>query len=173
MKQLVCFKKQMETGETVSGNNSKYYPSQAIRAFKGISRKRFYEMLNKGEISYETEKWGKKPRRVIDGSELARVFGKNFVVAETTKSDKEKQTDTSETSFKIRLLEQQVDFLFQQLDTLNTQQEEAKNREQNLLDKLDKSQSIIDRQTHLIEDLRDKPSIPPKGFWERWLRPKG
>ena len=159
----------------MSGNNSKYYPSQAIRAIKGLSRKRFYEMLNKGEISYETEQWGKKTRRVIDGSELARVFGKNFLVAETTEtshSDKTKQNDTSETSFKIKLLEQQVDFLNQQLDTLKTQQEEAKNREQNLLDKLDKSQSIIERQTHLIEDLRDKPSTPTKGLWERWFRLK-
>ena len=96
----------------MSKNNSKLTPSEAIRAINGMTRKRFYEMLGSGEITYTTEKWGKKDRRIIDASELVRVFGSDFQIKETTeteKSDNKKQNDTTETTLENKLLERKVE----------------------------------------------------------------
>jgi len=56
----------------------KYTPTEATKAVKGLNRKRIYDMMNNGEISYEEAKWGKKSRRYIDASELIRNFGDDF-----------------------------------------------------------------------------------------------
>ncbi|MCK4946593.1 MAG: hypothetical protein KAS59_10075 [Alphaproteobacteria bacterium] len=151
----------------MSKNNSKYTPSQAIRAIKGMTRKRFYEMLKNGEISYTKEKWGKKERHIVDGSELARVFSSDFKIKETTETEKRdnlKQKETTETNIENKLLQQKVSFLDEKIQSQNKLLSEATEREKNLLDKLDKTQSTIDRQTNLIEDLRDKP---PKKLVEK------
>jgi hypothetical protein len=57
---------------------TKFTPTEVIRAVDGLHRRRFYEMMNNGEISYESQGPEGKKRRIIDGSELARVFGSAF-----------------------------------------------------------------------------------------------
>ena len=57
---------------------TKFTPTEAIRAVDGLHRRRFYEMMKNGEISYESQGPEGKKRRLIDGSELARVFGDAF-----------------------------------------------------------------------------------------------
>lgn len=156
----------------MSKNNSKYTPSQAIRSIKEMTRKRFYEMLKNGDISYTKEKWGKKERRIIDGSELARVFGSDFKIKETTEtknSDNLKQKETTETNIENKLLEQKIDFLDDKIKAQDKLLSEATEREKNLLDKLDKTQSTIDKQTNLIENWRDKPSQVPTEPQKRFL----
>ena len=62
----------------MEGNKTKFTPTEAIRAVEGLHRRRFYEMMKNGEISYESQGPEGKKRRIIDGSELARVFGSAF-----------------------------------------------------------------------------------------------
>lgn len=156
----------------MSKNNSKFTPSQAIRAIDNMTRKRFYEMLNDGRISYTNEKWGKKERRIIDGSELVRVFGSDFQIKETTEtknSDNLKQKETTEIGVENRLLQQKVSFLDEKIQSQDKLLGDATEREKNLLDKLDKAQSTIDRQTNLLEDLRNKPLQTPTEKPKRFL----
>lgn len=141
----------------MSKNKSIYTPSEAIRAVKGVTRKRLYEMMNNGDISYSKEEWGKKKRRVIDASELARVFPDSFKVGETTETkgnDNKKQPETTETGIENKLLEQKVEFLSQRLDDKEKQIQEKTELVSNLSSKLDKAQETIERQTYLIEDQR-------------------
>jgi hypothetical protein len=62
----------------MEGYKTKFTPTEAIRAVDGLHRRRFYEMMKNGEISYESQGPEGKKRRIIDGSELARVFGDAF-----------------------------------------------------------------------------------------------
>lgn len=59
-------------------HKTKFTPTQAIRTVDGLHRRRFYEMMANGEISYELAGPEGKKHRIIDGSELARVFGDAF-----------------------------------------------------------------------------------------------
>jgi len=52
-----------------------YTPSQAIRAVKGLYRRKIYQMIKNGEISCS----GGKGQKLINASELARVFGGDFI----------------------------------------------------------------------------------------------
>ena len=141
-----------ETCQETSQNTRLRKLSELLR---GMTRKRFYEMLKDGSISYETEQWGKKERRVIDGSELARVFPDSFKIEETTetkKSDNLKQPETTEIFIKNKLFEQEVKFLSEKLADKEKQLIEKTDFIENLSGKLDKAQSTIERQTYLIED---------------------
>lgn len=131
----------------------KYTPSEAIRAIKGVTRKRFYEMLNNGDITYSNERWGKKTRRVIDGSEIARVFGSDFQISETTETSLENTSKQDETTVKNRLLEQEVKFLNDKIESLSGQIDEGKAREKDLSTKLDRS---FDEKVLLLEDHRKR-----------------
>jgi uncharacterized protein YdcH (DUF465 family) len=62
----------------MEGHKTKYTPTEVIRAIEGLHRRRFYEMMNNGEIAYETQGAEGKKRRIIDASELIRVFGSTF-----------------------------------------------------------------------------------------------
>ena len=62
----------------MEGHKTKFTPTEAIRAVEGLHRRRFYEMMNNGEISYESQGPEGKKRRIIDASELVRVFGSAF-----------------------------------------------------------------------------------------------
>ena len=62
----------------MEGHKTKFTPTEAIRAVEGLHRRRFYEMMNNGEISYESQGPEGKKRRIIDASELVRVFGGAF-----------------------------------------------------------------------------------------------
>jgi hypothetical protein len=62
----------------MEGHKTKFTPTEAIRAVEGLHRRRFYEMMNNGEITYESQGPEGKNRRIIDASELVRVFGSAF-----------------------------------------------------------------------------------------------
>ena len=141
----------------MSENKSKYTPSEAIRAIEGMTRKRLYEMMKSGDISFDTEKWGNKKRRIIDGSELARVFPHSFKFNETTetkKSDRKKQSETTKIDIENKLLEQKVQFLSEKIEDREKQIKEKAEYIDNISNKLDKAQETIERQTFLIEDQR-------------------
>lgn len=138
--------------------NTKFTVTEAINKIRGMNRKRFYEMLDNGEISFETERWGKRNRKIIDGSELARVFGSDFMISETTNKENEnnpKQLETEETFIKNRLLEQKIEFLHERLEDKDKQIEEKNAFISNLSGKLDKAQVTIERQTYLLESKKN------------------
>jgi hypothetical protein len=39
----------------MEGQKTKFTPTEAIRAVDGLHRRRFYEMMKNGEISYESQ----------------------------------------------------------------------------------------------------------------------
>ena len=48
------------------GNKTKFTASEAIEAIDGMHRKRFYQMVNNGEISYTAEDQGSKQIKLFD-----------------------------------------------------------------------------------------------------------
>lgn len=75
----------------------KYTPTEVLNSIENLTRKRLYEMMKQGDISYEVKNWGKKTRRFIDASELIRVFGDKFFdrnINRNVESVSEKQNDT-------------------------------------------------------------------------------
>ena len=89
----------------------KYTPTDALKMLKGVTRKRLYEAMKNGELSYETIDKG----RLIDASELARVFNDCFIIQETQKNiskvfqeTKRNTQETQEIHFENRLLQQQI-----------------------------------------------------------------
>lgn len=75
----------------MGGHKTKFTPTEAMRAVDGLHRRRFYEMMNNGEISYESQGPEGKKRRIIDASELVRVFGSAFNQDGTRGTEKEKK----------------------------------------------------------------------------------
>ncbi len=116
---------------------TKVTAAQALNRLSGISKKRLYEMMKNGDISYDTEPWGSKTRRVIDASELARVFGGKY--NETQKSEtkrniaSEKPLETTETTLKNKLLEQENKMLHEQVTELREERNDWKQQAQTLL----------------------------------------
>jgi hypothetical protein len=78
-------------------HKTKFTPTQAIRVVDGLHRRRFYEMMKNGEISYELAGPEGKKHRLIDGSELARVFGDAFKPLGTQGTETRKKLKHSET----------------------------------------------------------------------------
>ena len=56
----------------------KYTPTETTKLVKNLTRKKLYEMMKEGEISFNSQEWGSKSRRFIDASELIRVFKNRF-----------------------------------------------------------------------------------------------
>ena len=80
----------------MEGNKTKFTPTEVIRAVEGLHRRRFYEMMSNGEISYESEGPEGKKRRIIDASELVRVFGSAFKPNGTHGTEKGKKIEQIE-----------------------------------------------------------------------------
>jgi len=125
-KHVVCFtlsfKKQHETQGRNMGNKTKFTASEAIEAIDGMHRKRFYQMVNNGDLSYTTEQQGSKQTKVFDASELVRVFGDKLRIEETPETKQEtqktsltKQYETSGNTLGNKLLEQDVKHLHERL----------------------------------------------------------
>ncbi len=134
--------------------NTKLSAAQALKRLNGISKKRLYEMMNNGDISYNTEPWGNKTRRVIEPSELARVFGSKYqdkkieTKQETVSNKKLKPPETIETTIENKLLEQENKMLREQIHALREDVKDWKQQAQTLL-------------------LQRPPETPEKkkGFW--------
>jgi hypothetical protein len=81
----------------MEGHKTKYTPTEVLRVVDGLHRRRFYEMMKNGEISYESQGPEGKKRRIIDASELVRVFGSAFKPHGTHGTENEKTSKHSET----------------------------------------------------------------------------
>ena len=150
----------------------KYNPTEALKLLSGITRKRLYEMMSNGELSYNTE----NNKRLIDGSELARVFGNKFKPdrnKKTFQDTEKKQNDT----FEIQKIQLENARISAELDAAKRTIEELKADKEDYKIRLDMAQSIIEKQTYLITDIRkkspQKPVERPKGFWATILGKTG
>lgn len=168
---------------------TKYTPSEAIRQIEGLDRKQLYERMSSEDpehrISYTPVKKKKRTERVIDASELVRVFGDRFKPIEQTTSEttneKQQPPVTTQTIREISDLKLQVDTLKKQL---NNEKEQKTLLENNLDDlRQDKQflQKQLESQTVLLSDNRaretelkyqleeaQKPTEKRKGFWA-WM----
>lgn len=148
----------------MSKNKIKYTVSESIRSVNGITRKRFYEMLDSGDISYEKEKWGNKERRVIEGAELSRVFGRDFILDETTDTTNKnnyRRLETTNTTIKNNALQIKVDALEQQVVDKNNVIEDLRGDRDNWKDSAKQAQETITRQTYLLEHYQKPPDKLP------------
>ena len=113
------------------GNKTKFTASEAIEAIDGMHRKRFYQMVNNGEISYTAEDQGSKQIKLFDASELVRVFGDKLQVSETQETKQEtqearfkKQYETDGNTHGNKLLEQEIQHLHERLSDRELQLKE-------------------------------------------------
>jgi len=126
--------------------------SQAARAAR-VSRKTMQTHIKQGKVSYETNEKGNK---VIDTSELLRVYGKINEEGVTPTSQYNKERSSHHYTPEItHHFEEKIKLLEQQLKAMEQDQEERRGREGELL-------SIIKQQNTLLEDKRER-----KGFWSR------
>lgn len=116
------------------GNKTLYTASEAIAAIEGMHRKRFYQMINNGDISYTSEQQGTKQVRLFDASELARVFGDKLRTGETEETHNEttnisfmKQSETPVNTIGNKLLEKDIEHLHERLADREVQLREKDN----------------------------------------------
>ena len=148
-------------------NTMKYNPTEALKLLNGVTRKRLYEMMKNGDISYKNE----NNKRLIDGSELARIFGDKFQPNTENKKTffdtEKKQNDTLETLLENTRLSAELDAAKKTIEELKADKDDYK-------DRLDKSQATIEKQVMVISDLRQKTPEKPlehrKGFLATLLR---
>ena len=149
----------------MTGNKTKYTPTEAINAIDGMHRKRFYDMMKHGEITYKEDDSPGKKGRLIDGAELARVFGEKFKISETPETPNgntskhfetpgntngntglgiEDQVELEVSREKITMLETKINEQVNLIDDL-------KNDKKDLSNKLGKAQETLHNQTKLLE----------------------
>jgi len=90
---------------------TEYTPSQALKSLKDVKKTKLYEMMKNGELSYKLHG---NHGRVIDGSELARVFGDQFKPLSEEDMRKEldvQETDETNVGERIRIATEQVKLL--------------------------------------------------------------
>ena len=110
----------------------------------GIGRNTLYEHMKKGKVSYEVDDEGKK---LVDTSELDRAYGKT----EKNRTVGERSTE--------RPIEHDRTAEIEQL--LRGQISDLKSQVENLRQEKDKLLSIVDRQTLMLEDKREKQGETP------------
>ena len=153
---------------------SKFTATQALKQLQNVSKKRLYDMMNEGSISFNTETYGNnKERRVIDASELYRVFGDSFkpknnlssdTVSETSLNTKRILNEKQETVLKNSILNQKIQFLEEQLtrerEERKRERDNGKERESQIVelnkDLLKKIDKFTEERTLLIEDRQKK-----------------
>lgn len=104
-------------------NNTKYTPTEALECLQNISKNTFYNDMKNGSISYIKEPWGKKTRRYVEGSELARFYGESFVpqrLPSTSQNIETGRPTTLQENIKTypenNILQTEVKFLKEQLE---------------------------------------------------------
>lgn len=124
----------------MSKNKTKYSPTDALKLLEGVSKNSLYDDMKNGNISYTEEPWGKRKRRIIDGAELTRYYGDKFNPANiqrSTQSNNLKQPQTrlngTETTLKIKLLEQDNNNLNERLEEAQKERDDWKKQAQTLL----------------------------------------
>jgi predicted HNH restriction endonuclease len=162
---------------------TKYTAADTLNAVKNLTKKRLYELMNDGKISYEQEEWGNKTRRIINAAELVRVFGSSFTPApkqetkqETVFNTSKKPLETQETALESLFLRKEIERLQEQIQYERKEKEreraEFSEREAYYRMQNDKLTDTITRQTLLLSDMRSKAENQPveqrKGFFA-WL----
>lgn len=111
--------------------------SQAINR-SGVARATFYKMMNEGQISTSTDGRG---RKVVDTSELIRVFGE--LKKEPEGNSKNVQLNSS-TATELDMLRQRIEFIEQQLKDKTVQLEETKERESKANERVDQLMRLLE-----------------------------
>ncbi len=141
----------------------RYTPTEALKLLNGITRKRLYEMMKNGYISYSQE----EKKRYIDGSELARVFGDKFRPIENKKTfqkEEMKQSETQETTTENRLLQQKIEFLQERISDKERENEK-------LWERLKTETEERQRLVMVLTDMRnsnDTKAENQKPWWKFW-----
>jgi hypothetical protein len=149
---------------------TKFTPTEVLSVVDGIKRNKLYAMMANGQISYE----GQDNKRLIDASELLRVFGsrfrpQNFIEIDETNtinvySNTIKQDETSQSvalyAQKNQFLEERIAFLEALLEKERNDfirsEEKASAREKQYAEENEKLIDTIKSQTILIQDMRPK-----------------
>ncbi|EHP6399725.1 helix-turn-helix domain-containing protein [Escherichia coli] len=129
--------------------------SEAARLVK-VSRPTIYKMINSGTLSYTSVVKHGKAVKVIDTSELIRVFGSLDGVIDTVKSDAEStginSTGLHDLQYRIALLEAENDGL----------KEAVKARDEHI-DSLRQAMQLLEH--------KNEPSSPPHSpWWKFWKK---
>ena len=129
--------------------------SEAARLVK-VSRPTIYKMINSGKLSYTSVVKHGKAVKVIDTSELIRVFGSLDGVIDTVKSDAEStginSTGLHDLQYRIALLEAENDGL----------KEAVKARDEHI-DSLRQAMQLLEH--------KNEPSSPPHSpWWKFWKK---
>ena len=129
--------------------------SEAARLVK-VSRPTIYKMINSGKLSYTSVVKHGKSIKVIDTSELIRVFGSLDGVIDTVKSDAEStginSTGLHDLQYRIALLEAENDGL----------KGAVKARDEHI-DSLRQAMQLLEH--------KHEPSSPPHSpWWKFWKK---
>lgn len=121
-------------------NKTKYSPTEALKYLDSISKNALYDAMNNGSISYTEEPWGKRKRRIIDGSELARYYKELFKPQNDNGSThpnnlKQSQTRINDTgtTLNTNILEQKIAHLNERLEEVQQQRDSWEKQAQTLL----------------------------------------
>jgi len=90
---------------------TEYTPSQALKSLKDVKKTKLYEMMKDGELSYKARGIN---GRIIDGSELARVFGDQFrplSEEEEGKASNVQEIEETDVGERIRIAAEQAKLL--------------------------------------------------------------
>lgn len=154
-------------------------PTEAAK-ISGVARSTIYKDMEEGRISFEKSGKGKK---VIDASELERVYGpfnhsdvsgmSEDVYKRHVRTDKKDVSDNV-LSVEIKMLREQI----QRIDVMNDRERATLEKQiEDLRSDRDNWQSIATKQTETVKLLTDqsvntlqKPVAQPKGLWGRLWR---
>jgi len=145
----------------------------------GLHRSVLYEKMKKGELSYTTDKKNNgKERRVIDPSEMIRVFGEPEIPTSNSEKKIEIRTNAGEIevyqdfieSLKAQLTEKDS-LIRKQADLLATKDHQV----QTLIDQLaDTTQRLLPAPLDPENDyLEDNDPEPPQRRWWQFRRKTG
>ncbi len=84
--------------KNMSENATEYTPTQALKCLDNISKNALYNDMKDGTLSYDERPKGKRTQRIIQGAELARVYGDQFKPLNTNSTSHENTTGRTETS---------------------------------------------------------------------------
>ena len=157
--------------EPMSTHKTKYTPSEALRTVAGLHRKRLYEMMSHGDISYLATDQGK---REIDGAELARVFGDKFRPLDAQAlgaGNVETPHETGEKHLRNTQLELEVHLLRERLAAREQMVEAQEQALQDVREERDAwrqmAQSLQKQTQPLFLPEGPAPQPPKRSFWRR------
>jgi hypothetical protein len=149
----------------MNGNKIKYTPTEAIAAVDGLHRKRLYEMMTSGDITYEIASNGSRNKRLIDAAELIRVFGDAFRVSKMSEmfyENTEKQYETQDRLSETARLQLEIQLLKERLEAKNLLLEEKLRTIEDLRE--DRNEWRKQAQILLLPEGRPQPQ---RSLWSR------